>query len=175
MKFAKWNRKKSLLDAEPEEMKLQLTSMVDIFAIILVFLLKSLTSGLSTLAPHDPASVPYVSGNESNLKNEALSLEVGESYVSVDHGEITKLEGFRFQDESAFIHSITESLLRVRVKNLKRHPASASSVVPADSRIQIFANEQTPYSTLKPILTAAAVAGYVDLQLVVSRTEGKRK
>jgi len=163
-------RRKLNADDESEEMTLQITSMADIFTIILVFLLKSLSTGMSNITPTQAMSLPSVSSDSKNTMREALVLEVGKTGVLVDQTPVAILTNFGFEaSEEEFTKKVLEALLRERVKNRKREPASVDAQT--DPNLLVMADELTPYSTLKAIMNAAATAGYVDLQLVVLKPE----
>lgn len=164
-------KKKRRLSAEDEseEMTLQITSMADIFTIILVFLLKTISSGMSNITPTQAMSLPSVTADSKNTMKEALVLEVGQTAVLVDQKPVVKLENFGFANEDAFTKSILEALLSQRLNVKKREPASLEAQ--NDPNLLVMADELTPYSTLKAIMSAAATAGYVDLQLVVLKPE----
>lgn len=167
--MSKKRKRKLTADDESEEMALQITSMADIFTIILVFLLKSLSSGMSNITPTEAMSLPSVSADSKNPMREALVLEVGKAAVLVDQAPVAKLDNFGFANEEEFTKKVLEALLKERIKNGKREPASTGAAT--DSNLLVMADELTPYSTLKAIMAAAATAGYVDLQLVVLKPE----
>ncbi len=169
MSFKKKKRRLTAGDDDSEEMTLQITSMADIFTIILVFLLKSLASGMSNITPTQAMSLPSVTAQSKGMMKEALVLEVGKTAILVDQAPVAKLENFNFQNEEEFTKTVLESLLKYRVKVKTREPASVDAQT--DPNLLVMADELTPYSTLKAVMNAAASAGYVDLQLVVLKPE----
>src|SRR5688500_19068851 len=76
------------------DVALNITAMADIFTIILVFLLKSYSSGAVAITPSGGLQLPTADAAEPQF--EALKLEVAESAVLVEGAPAAKLEAFRF-------------------------------------------------------------------------------
>src|ERR1700745_2661115 len=74
-----------------EEMSLQITSMADIFTIILVFLLASLAVGMTGITANN---VPLPEVKTANVAVESLKVEVGKDSILIDGKEITHLKEF---------------------------------------------------------------------------------
>ena len=70
MKTMFMHKKKKRNDGE---MSLQITSMADIFTIILVFLLKTTASGINTVSPNG-ANLPLARGRE--IVQDTLKMEI---------------------------------------------------------------------------------------------------
>jgi len=76
---------------KPTDMALQITSMADIFTIILVFLLKSFSTGISNLTPNE---IVLPEGTNGDEVTEMLKIEIGPKSILVDDKAVTKLEQF---------------------------------------------------------------------------------
>jgi len=74
------------------EMSLQITSMADIFTILLVFLLKSYAVGALEVQPSRGLKLP--TAQKSDLAESRLALEVSENSVQLDGSPILPLKGF---------------------------------------------------------------------------------
>ncbi len=131
------------LAEQSEEMSLQITSMADIFTIILVFLLKSYSAGVSTLVPERGTVLPE--GRAQSSIQDTMKMEVMKSGVLVNG--ITE----KYED-------VYRALMRERSKK---------SLPDGDSKLLLLADQHTPYAALKGVMNSAARAGFVDLQLVV--------
>jgi hypothetical protein len=83
------SRRKSFLKrrAPHEEMSLQITSMADIFMILLVFLLKSLSSGTIQIAPSKGLQLPISAGQRLDRGSSSRS-NVQFSFRRKDYGSI---------------------------------------------------------------------------------------
>ncbi len=166
-------RKKFITEDEPsQDMALQITSMADIFTIILVFLLKSFSTGIANISPSKGMVLPAVTTVSPDQMKESLKLEILPDGILIDQKPILKLSQFSVlrgpasavdgeTPESPVIEPLVQSLSREREKT-KGNPEA--------SKLLVLAHEKTPYSTLKAVMASAASAGYADLQLVVLGT-----
>jgi biopolymer transport protein ExbD len=145
-----------------QDMALQITSMADIFMILLVFLLKSYSSSVSTISPTGGMVLPEAQSQVP--PKETLKLEISESAIIVDEKSIVTLKNFEFSPQEVPPPGTgrSEALYRVLVEQRKHLPTPNM-----DSNMLVFADERTPYSTLQSVLASAASSGFVDLQLVV--------
>lgn len=144
-----------------EDMTLQITSMADIFMILLVFLLKSYSTTLTTVSPSKDTKLP-VATTSGEMMKDTLKLEIASDSILVDQKPVIKLKNFEFSAADVQPGGNAPALFKVLYQERKRLPEPN-----ADSNLLILADENTPYSTIKPILASAASAGFVDLQLVV--------
>ena len=152
-------------------MTLQITSMADIFTIILVFLLKSFSTGLATISPSSGLKLPQVSTSSKKEMKDALKVEVLSTGILVDSAPIVSLNQFQVPDvdQRQTQPRLVEALATQRkliAGGGQRNPAAAD-VREGDAHLLVLADENTPYSTLKVVMASAAQAGYVDLQMVV--------
>ena len=150
-----------------DEMSLQITSMADIFTILLVFLLKSYTTGAVNLTPTKGMVLPEAQAGAPAV--EALKLEVSENAVQIEGQPVTSLKAFRFGKEELQSDGTLRSLTTVLERERKRQLliAKANSDVKVDPKIVIAADQRTPYETMKAILASAADHGYTDFKLAV--------
>ena len=159
----------------PEDMALQITSMADIFTIILVFLLKSFSTGMANITPMKGNVLPAISITAKEEMKEALRVEITPNAILVDQKQVMELWNFRFTRAPAAEYNIlnnrpipvvVEALQSEREKDNDRKALRAGD--PEKSgQLMVLAHEKTPYSTLKAVMDSAASAGFGDLQLVV--------
>ncbi len=154
-----------------DEMTLQITSMADIFTIILVFLLKSYATSAIEVAPSGGMKLPV--GNSKDIPVEALKVEISQGAVQVESKPIVQLENFRFSSGEVQGDSTSKSLSTALETERKRGKliSEANSDVKISSKILIIADQRTPYVTLKSVLASAAVNGFTDYKLVVVNKE----
>lgn len=152
------------------EMELQITSMADIFTILLVFLLKSYSAG-TTIAPSSGLILPNAFAAESPV--EALKVEVSEKAISVEGQPVTNLVKFGFDSADMKANGVSTSLSAALEKERQRQLliAKANSDVKVDSRIVVISDQKVPYSTIKTVLASAALNGYTDFKLAVIKAE----
>jgi biopolymer transport protein ExbD len=149
------------------DVALQITSMADIFIIILVFLLKSFAGGTMTVAPSEGVKLPVAANTSSSPP--ALTLEVSEKAIQVENTFVSPLTNFRFSAGDLLPNGIPAKLDDVLQKQRKRQEliAKSNSDVSIDSNVIVMADHRVPYSTMRAVLSAAAVHGFTDFKLVV--------
>lgn len=154
-------RRRSFLNQQHanEQASLQITSMADIFVIILVFLLKSYSVEGLPYEPTLPLTPPVARGRID--KEEGLKLEVSQKALALGGVRIMEMKGFRFPaqdvDGAGESRGLQQALANAR---LKKGVQTAKLVVVADGG--------APYETIKTVLSSAARSGYVDIQLAVT-------
>ncbi len=169
-----------------QEMALNITSMADIFTIILVFLLKSFSAEGSSLTPTLRLELPSAKRGEQVA--EALKVEISADAIQVDGKVAAKLRSFEFDPSEVTqtgIHGgVEEAVAAARAKHPLPKQADAVSAAalagsgapvvkaaPVDNNVTILADHKTPYNTLKTVLASAANHGYVNYKLVVVKEE----
>src|SRR4051794_32019324 len=88
---SRFGKKKKL----SEDMSLQITSMADIFTILLVFLLKSYSTSMTTIAPVAKTQLPEATVKGSEIRD-TLKMEVSRDAILVDERAIVRLQRFEF-------------------------------------------------------------------------------
>jgi biopolymer transport protein ExbD len=153
------------------EMTLQITSMADIFTIILVFLLKSFATGSVNINPSPGLQLPQARTGDAQV--EALTVEISQTTIQVENNPVSSLKGFRFDAKDLNASGIPVSLDAAFERQKKRQEliAQSNSDVQLDKKMLVVADQRTPYLTLKSVLSVAAVHGYSDFKLVVVQKE----
>ncbi len=158
-------KRKSFLkkkEAQPTDLALQITSMADIFMILLVFLLKNYSASLNNITPTAQLSLPeLVLAQKSNPK-ESLKIEISKDAVLIDQKPAVTLNNFEFPANELQAANISQTIsnLMKQQRELKPEPNRESALV-------LMADQGAPYSTIKRVIASAAGAGFIDLQLVV--------
>jgi biopolymer transport protein ExbD len=153
-----------------EEMTLQITSMADIFTILLVFLLKSYSTSALAISPSNGLQLPQAQGAEEQV--EALKIQVSASSVEVEGQPAASLASFAF-DTKDLQNGASQSLKDALEKARKRQMliAQSNTDVKIDSKVIVVADQHAPYATLKTVLASAALEGYTDFKLAVVKGE----
>lgn len=154
-----------------EDVALQITSMADIFTILLVFLLKSYTTGAMAINPSKGVQLPAAQVGEVNI--DALKVEVSDAGVQVEGKPVASLSHFEFDKQDLQPNGSSAALTSAFEKERKRQVliAQSNSDVKVDSKIIVIADQHAPYQTLKTVLASAALQGYTDFKLAVVRGE----
>jgi biopolymer transport protein ExbD len=155
-------------------MTLQITSMADVFTIILVFILKSSSMGVSNVSVSNGTKLPSAVHSEAMV--EKLKLEISPDAVILDGEPVAKLAQLRFEGADLESDGTSRSLNTALIaQRQKRDPASAPGTsgndaqAPAehDRMLMLLADERTPYATLRTVMDSAANQGFARFKLVV--------
>lgn len=167
-RFRRNKRQRRSMDGE---LALQITSLADIFIIVLVFLLKSYSAGLNDMENVQiPAEIVLPSVVEGGIAKTGLKIEVSESQVNVGGERASALSRFRFYPgdlnndlrRGGTSKSLTGALKRAR----QDEPQTDEK-----PRVWVIADYRVPYATIQTVLASAAMNGYEDFKLVVTRNE----
>lgn len=145
---------------------LNITAMADIFTIILVFLLKSFSTG-ATVTPTKGLTLP--SGQANAMDFTALKVEVTADSVLVEGEPAAQLSKYTFDPKDVQKDKSSQSLSEAISTYRKRQLAIAQQNpdVEVDSKILVVADKEVPYVTIKSVLASAAIHGYTDFKLAV--------
>lgn len=154
-----------------EEMNLQITSMADIFMIILVFLLKGYSTGAVEVQVSSGMTLPVATAGETAVQ--ALKVEISESAILVESKPAAKIEKFIISKSDVGENGTSKSLSAILNQERQKQLLIAKSnpSVKVDPRIIVIADQRAPYSTIKAVLASAAVNGYTDFKLAVVRKD----
>ncbi|MBX9768576.1 MAG: biopolymer transporter ExbD [Bdellovibrionales bacterium] len=152
---------------------LQITSMVDMFTLLLVFLLKTYSSSAVEITVDKDLNLPYsVSAKEPK---EVLKLVVSKTGIFVDTKEVVHFENGQItadmldQKDNQFIRPLYEAL-DVEAKK-SRDIAQVNDTVQFDGTVLMQAEKSLDYGLLKKVLYTASMAGYADLKFAVIAQE----
>jgi biopolymer transport protein ExbD len=160
---------------EPEVIKdLNITPMMDMMTIILVFLLKSFTSSASTITFDSNLQVPK---STTQLKQKlAIAVTItkkvilveGDAIAPVNQGKVdptVKRDG----ENGYYITPLVEIL----EKHAKREKKVADLTGQKfEAQLMIVADQTTPYRLLTEIIYSCGQAGYANYRLLVLKAKG---
>jgi biopolymer transport protein ExbD len=141
---------------EAGQVSLQITSMADIFTILLVFLLKGIASDALTINPSNGTNLPN-GINTSALSEIALTVELSSKGVLVEKEFISDYKNFE--------KPLGERLAKEREK--QNLIAGANDTVKSDARVIVLADSKVPFSTTKVVLRTLAQSGYSEVKFGV--------
>ncbi|MDG0817552.1 ExbD/TolR family protein [Bdellovibrio svalbardensis] len=142
---------------------LNITSMTDMFTILLVFLLQTYSTSDVQIIPETGLRLPS-SASQSNPV-EAIKISLSGEALKIDQTKIAdvKNEDFLPQDleekDSNFIKPLFEELDKL-AKN------SSDKAHVKEGRILLQADKELPYATLRKVMYTASMAGFPQLKLV---------
>ena len=160
--------------SEPEVIKdLNITPMMDMMTIILVFLLKSFSSSSSTVTFDANLQVPRSS---TQLKpKEAIALTVTKKVILVEGDGIAPITGGKV-DPAVKRDGENGYYITPLVDVLEKHARKEKKVaeltgVPWEAQLMVIADQTTPYRLLTEVLYSCGQAGYANYRLLVLKSK----
>jgi biopolymer transport protein ExbD len=159
--------------AEPEDIKdLNITPMMDMMTIILVFLLKSFTSSAMLVNQDQNMTLPS-SSTTLNAK-QAVAVTVTKRVVLVDGEPVAPINNGKIDpalkrdgDNGYFISPLVEMLSRVARKEKRVAEMTGGKF---DGELTIVADRYTPYRLLTEILYSCGQAEYANYRLLILKS-----
>ncbi|MFN7685476.1 MAG: ExbD/TolR family protein [Oligoflexia bacterium] len=144
--------------AASTEMSLNITSMADIFTILLVFLLKSYSVGALEITPSRGLQVPVAT--HSDTAESRLTLEIAQTSVQLDGEQLVTLHDFELPTGQE-LGPLAQALASKR----------AALTEQSQGKLLLIADSRAPYATLENVMRTAASQGFGDLKLAVVRAD----
>lgn len=148
-------------DTNPGNVRLNLTSMMDMFTIILVFLLKTYSTEGMLIQPSDNLTLPSSSIERS--AEVALDLVVSKEAIAVNHEEVESVNNVLNQD-GLIIDRLLEKL-QVYAREAKRMEVQYGSKF--SGKVTIQGDKEIPYKLLVKVMATCGRAEYPNMRLVV--------
>lgn len=158
----------------PATFKLNITSMVDMFVMLLVFLLKSFDTSPVQITPSDGLRLPASTSTKEPV--EALKVVVSKTGIFVDDRKVVEFTGESIVGEKDldkadpnFIRTLYTELDKEAQKS--KDIAKVNETVEFDGKVIMQADRTIPYSLLKKVMYTSMMAGYADLKMAVLTQE----
>jgi biopolymer transport protein ExbD len=159
--------------AEPEVIKdLNITPMMDMMTIILVFLLKSFSSTTSTITFDANLQVPK---STTQLKpKEAVTVTVTKKWILVEGDGIAPVTAGKI-DSAVKRDGENGYYITPLVDNLERHARKEKKVASMtggvwEAQLMLIADQSIPYRLLTEVLYSCGQAGYANYRLLVLKS-----
>lgn len=158
------------MDGRNAAFKIQITSMVDMFVILLVFLLKSYSTSPVQINPSKDLILPE--SNASTDPVDVVKMVVAKNGIFIEDRKIMELNGGELKAEDTdktdaqFIKKLFDELDAEAKKT--RKIASMNDTVEFDGKILMQADRDLPYAILQKVMYTSMLAGYADMKLAVA-------
>ena len=155
----------------PAAFKIQITSMVDMFVILLVFLLKSYSTSPVNITPKNGLRIPESSATADPI--DVVKLIVAEDGVFVEDKKVMNLEKGRVP--AGVIEDADPAFLRPVFEALDERAKMAKSISKVndsfefDGKVLLQADRELPYDLLRKVMYSSMMAGYADVKLAVAQ------
>lgn len=153
--------------------KIQITSMVDMFVILLVFLLKSYSTSPVNINPSDQLTLPASTSTKD--PSDVLKLVVSKAGIFVDEKKVVEMKDGVIDakdvdpNDTQFIRALYTELDEQAKKT--RTIASKNTELEFDGKVVMQAERSLPYDLLKKIMYTSMMAGYSDVKIAVMLKE----
>ncbi len=151
--------------------KIQITSMVDMFVILLVFLLKSYSTSPVNISPKEGLRIPE--SNSSLDPVDVVKLVVSEEGIFVEEKKVLELQKGKIPkggvdtNDPSFLRALFEALDE-RAK-LAKEISKVNDSFEFDGKILMQADRNLPYELLQKVMYTSMMAGYADVKLAVAQ------
>lgn len=145
---------------------LNITSMTDMFTILLVFLLQSFAAGEITIDPVNGLRLPS-SNSEKNPVN-GVKISASPTEIKVDQLTVADITNNQVAqnaidpNDNQFIKPLFDELMKVNKTN---------ETLAKTGKILLQADQNIPYATLRKIMYTASMAGFPNLKLITTVSE----
>ena len=156
-------------------MEIDITSLLDILVILLVFLLKSYNPTDLKLDVANNLTLPLSDAQE--LGNKAIVVQVNKDRkIFVDHKEIGQINSLSSSTITSLLDKLKEYKLEEEksIKEMEsRAPASnvnkdlISTKKSSLKKVNIVLDKSLPYAVLRQVMHTAAMAGYPEFKFIV--------
>jgi len=148
-------------DTDPGKVKLNLTSMMDMFTIILVFLLKTYSTEGMLIQPSEYLTLPKSTIEKS--PEVALDLVVSKEWIMVNHEPVIQVN--EVIDQKNFIVRPLQEKLNVYSREAKRMEELYGTKF--SGKVTIQGDESIPYKLLVKVMATCGKSEYPNMRLVV--------
>lgn len=157
----------------PSTFKIQITSMVDMFVILLVFLLKSYSTSPVNITPDDNLRLPASTSTKDAV--DAVKLVVSKAGIFVDDKKVADLVQGKIDakdvdaSDTNFIRALYTEL-DIQAKK-SQSIAKVNETVEFDGKVLMQADRDLPYELLRKVMYTSMMAGYSDVKIAVLSTQ----
>jgi len=142
---------------------LNITSMTDMFTILLVFLLQTYSTSDVQIIPEKGLRLPTSASLSSPTEATKISLSTSALKLGQTQIAVVKDADFLAQDleehDSNFIKPLFDELDKIAKKSPEKDHVK-------EGRIILQADKELPYATLRKVMYTASMAGFPQLKLI---------
>lgn len=154
----------------PSSFKIQITSMVDMFVILLVFLLKSYSTSPVIITPAEGMTLSESTSSVDPV--DVIKLVVSQDAVFLDDKKIIDLQKGKLgqadvdQADKSFIRPLYEAMDEAAKK--AKEISKVNDAFEFDGKVLLQADRDLPYEILQRVMYTSMMAGYSDIKLAVA-------
>jgi biopolymer transport protein ExbD len=146
--------------------KLNITSMIDMFTLMVVFLLKNYSAQGQLVTPAENLMLP--TSSVEKMANEALSVKVSRNTIMVENTVVIDPAMYqKLMSQKEFMIDALYKVLNERATAAKKQ--SELYKTEFSGKISIQGDVEIPYNVLTRVMYTCGQAGYPNMNLVVYR------
>ncbi len=153
-------------DTSPKRVRLNLTSMMDMFVIILVFLLKTYSTEGQLIHPSENLTLP--TSTVENVPEVALDVIVSTQWIMVNNEAVVPME--TVEDQSGLIIQSLSRVLQDYATEAKRMEEQYG--IKFSGKVTIQGDKSLPFRTLLKVMATCGRSEYPKMRLVVYQAQG---
>jgi biopolymer transport protein ExbD len=147
------------------EAGLIITSLVDVFVIVLVYLIRSVSSEGSLMTSADNLVLPMSQRSKSPTEI-SLTIIGDQKHITVDDVVLMDTENVRKQD-SLLVKPVLDVLTKKREEERKAEVLGL--IKEATGKVVVQFDKNTPYDIVTKIMATCGYAGYNNIKFAVSK------
>lgn len=148
-----------------EEAALIITSLIDVFVIVLVFLLRTISAEGNLLTSADNLVLP-MSARAKSPTEVSLTIVGDQKNITVDDHVLASTPEVRKQD-SLIVKPVLDVLLKKREEERKAEVLGI--IKEATGKVVVQFDKNTPYDIVTKVMATAGYAGYNNIKFAVTR------
>jgi biopolymer transport protein ExbD len=155
----------------PATFGLNITSMTDMFTILLVFLLQTYSTAEFQIEPEQGLALP--SSENTNYPTQAIELIVTNTEVKLGKQVLASLTEKKFESKSidsndgSFVPAVfaaLDELMKAELAKKEKGEVKLNAGI-IDGRLILKADQSLPYETLRKVMYTASMAGFPKLKV----------
>ncbi|GIL18583.1 MAG: hypothetical protein BroJett040_23340 [Oligoflexia bacterium] len=140
---------------------LNITSMTDMFTIMLVFLLQTYSTSEVQITPEAGMSLPLSSIETSPTK--ALKVSLTKDQLKIEDKVIAKLSGGEFSSQD--VDNRDSNFIKPLFAELEKAAKENPSEQVKDGNVMMLADSSLSYQTIRKVMYTASMAGFPKLKM----------
>ena len=148
-----------------EEAGLIITSLIDVFVIVLVFLMRSVSSEGNLMTSAENLVLP-LSARSKSPTEVSLTIIGDNKHISVDDHQVAETEVVMKQD-SLVIRSILDLLIKKREEERKAEVLGI--IKEATGKVVVQFDKNMPYGVVTKVMATCGYSGYNNIKFAVTK------
>lgn len=158
-------RRRYELPKQKSTFALNITSMTDMFTILLVFLLQSYTTSDVEIIPENDMRLP--ASTSTNNPIESVKVTISKRLLKIDKTKIADMKEENFEAKDIDPNDTNMILpLFAELDKIAKDEKQKDKVAVKEGRILLQADAALPYSVMRKVMYTASMAGFPQLKFV---------